>query len=126
MERRPRTWACAQLGLARRKTAHPIHSCFTTAVYEWRPRDFLSRVRIQEQGLQAREVRRFVDLKQHREEQCLTELPDIFIVPVAVVKKWKRFPPKESFVKPTEQELLRYKNRKGWKMLLLELGIPVE
>jgi hypothetical protein len=95
-------------------------------VYEWRPRDFLSRVRIQEQGLQAREVRRFVDLKQHREEQCLTELPDIFIVPVAVVKKWKRFPPKESFVKPTEQELLRYKNRKGWKMLLLELGIPVE
>jgi hypothetical protein len=64
----------------------------------------------------------FVDLRQHRGDEFLSELPDIFIVPVAVVGKWKHFPPKESFVKPTERELLRYKNEKGWNMLLRKLG----
>ena len=64
----------------------------------------------------------FVDLKQHREEHRPSNLPDVFIVPVGIVKNWKHYPPKESFVKPTEQELSRYKNEKGWKVLLRHLG----
>ena len=63
----------------------------------------------------------FVDLKQKRKQKYLSELPDIFIVPVAVMKKWKHFPPKKSFVKPRERELSQYKNEKGWKMLLQRL-----
>jgi hypothetical protein len=63
----------------------------------------------------------FVDLKQKRKQEYLSELPDIFIVPVAVVRRWKHFPPKDSFVKPREGELLQYKNQKGWKALLRRL-----
>lgn len=65
----------------------------------------------------------FVDLKQERAEERPSGLPDIFLVPVAVVKKWKHYPPKESFVKPTERELSRYKNEKGWIRLLRKLGV---
>jgi hypothetical protein len=64
----------------------------------------------------------FVDLRQKREQEFLSELPDIFIVPVAVVTRWKHFPPEDSFVKPRERELLRYKNEKGWRALLRRLG----
>lgn len=63
----------------------------------------------------------FVDLKQERGQKYLSELPDIFIVSVAVVRKWKHYPPKESFVKPKESELLPCKNQKGWKALLRAL-----
>ena len=64
----------------------------------------------------------FVDLKQRRKQKYLSELPDIFIVPVAVMKRWKHYPPNESFVKPRESELLEYKNKKGWNALLRKLA----
>ena len=65
----------------------------------------------------------FVDLKQHRDEDRPSELPDVFIVPVKVVKTWKHYAPKDSFVKPTERELSRYKNEKGWNLLLRKLAV---
>lgn len=65
----------------------------------------------------------FIDLKRKIGEELPKERPDIFIVPVAVVKKWKHFPPKESWVKPTERELLPYKNERGWNRLLRKLGV---
>jgi len=64
----------------------------------------------------------FVDLKQKRKQKHLSELPDIFIVPVAVMKRWKHYPPKESFVKPRESKLLEYKNHKGLNALLRKLA----
>lgn len=63
----------------------------------------------------------FVDLKQKFKEDRLSNLPDLFIVPVKVVKKWKHYPPKDSFVKPKESELSRYKNERGWNLLLRKL-----
>lgn len=65
----------------------------------------------------------FVDLKQKLTQDHLSTLPDIFIVPVAIVKQWRHLPPNESFVKPTGRELRRYKNEKGWNRLLRKLGV---
>ena len=83
------------------------------AFYEWRCNPTLLKKRFYA----------FVDLKQKRNEERPSTLPDIFIVPVLVVKKWKHFAPKKSFVKPTERELSRYKNQEGWNMLLRKLGV---
>jgi len=64
----------------------------------------------------------FIDLRQKRDQPRLSKLPDVFVVPVEVVKKWKHYPPKKSFVKPKTVDLSKYKNNAGWDLLLRELG----
>lgn len=68
----------------------------------------------------------FIDLRQKRNEDMLSIFPDVFLVPVRVVRNWKHYPPHESFVKPTERELAKYKNEKGWNLLFQALGKPAE